>query len=204
MKRIPFFLLPLFVVAFACKHKPQQPADTVPANNDTLANSGSFLPVADFIKGDITKADSFATVILYRVNRNGKKDSSYLQLPAFHQLAARFLLPELDSTRFRQHFTESSLMDETTELLNFIYTNKNANDPLQKVIVYVQPSLTTDKIDRIYMEHETTSGDTLVHQKLTWKCQEYFYIITIKQPNNGPAVTTMEKVIWDPAHFAEE
>jgi hypothetical protein len=202
MKRILLLLPALLVLALACKHRPKQPTP-VPNTQDSVTHGG-YLPVPDFIKSDIMRADSFATGILLRKNRNGKKDSSYIQLPAFHQLASQFLLPELDSASFQQHFTENSLMDETTELLNFIYTSKDPNWPLQKVIVYIRPSLSIDQVDRIYMEKETASGDTLIHQKLTWKCQEYFYTITIKQPNNGPAVTTMEKVIWDPERFAEE
>jgi hypothetical protein len=53
------------------------------------------------------------------------------------------------------------------------------------------------------MEREFTSGDTVVQQKLTWKMQAYFYIISMRQPKTGPAVTSMEKVIWDPQFFAE-
>ena len=63
---------------------------------------------------------------------------------------------------------------------------------------------TGDKVNRIYMEKEFTRGDTAFHQKLTWKSDAYFYIVSIKQPNNGPAVTSMEKVIWDPQYFSEE
>jgi hypothetical protein len=94
-------------------------------------------------------------------------------------------------------------MDETTQMLNFIYTQNQPNWPLQKVMVYIKPSLSNDKVNRVYMEREFTSGDTVVQQKLTWKMQEYFYIISMRQPKNGPAVTSMEKVIWDPQYFAE-
>jgi len=94
-------------------------------------------------------------------------------------------------------------MDETTQMLNFIYTGKQPGWPLQNVMVYIKPSLATDQVNRVYMERAFTSGDTAVQQKLTWKMQEYFYIITMRQPKNGPAVTTMEKVIWDPQYFAE-
>jgi hypothetical protein len=137
------------------------------------------------------------------VTINGKKDSNYIQLPEFHQLASHFLLPELDSASFREHFKEHSLMDETTAMLNFIYTPTRADGSLRNVMVYLTPSTGTDKVTRIYMERDFTSGDTAVQQKLTWKMQAYFYIISIRQPKNGPAVTSMEKVIWDPQFFAE-
>ena len=201
MKRINFLLPALCLLAIACKQKPKQ-ASADQAMQDSLANT-PFLPVADFIRNDISKVDSFSGGILKKVTINGKKDSGYIQLPAFHQLASQFLVPELDSTSFRTHFKEHSLMDETTQMLNFIYTQNQPNWPLQKVMVYIKPSLSNDKVNRVYMEREFTSGDTVVQQKLTWKMQEYFYIISMRQPKNGPAVTSMEKVIWDPQYFAE-
>jgi hypothetical protein len=202
MKWINVLFPALFLLAIACKQKPKQQAGTDQALQDSLANT-AFLPVADLIRNDISKVDSFSGGILKKVTIKGKKDSSYIQLPAFHQLANQFLVPELDSASFRMHFKEHSLMDETTQMLNFIYTQSQPGWPLQKVMVYLKPSLSDDKVNRVYMEREFTSGDTVIQQKLTWKMQEYFYIISIRQPKNGPAVTSMEKVIWDPQFFAE-
>jgi len=203
MKRIFLFLPALFLLAIACKNKSTPPAGTVQTTQDSLESPASFLPVADFIRNDIAQVDSFAGGILRRAVINGKKDSGYIQPKVFHQLANQFLVPELDSASFHEHFKESSLMDETTQMLNFIYTLKQPDWPLRSVMVYVKPSLQTDKVNRVYMEREFSSGDTAIHQKLTWKMQEYFYIITLRQPKNGPAVTSMEKVIWDPQQFAE-
>jgi hypothetical protein len=202
MKRINLLFPALFLLAIACKQKPKQQAGTDQAVQDSLANT-NFLPVADFIRNDISKVDSFSGGILKKVTINGKKDSVYIQLPAFHQLANQFLIPELDSASFRAHFKEHSLMDETTQMLNFIYTQNQPDWPLQKVMVYIKHSLSDDKVNRVYMEREFTSGDTLIQQKLTWRMQEYFYIISMRQPKTGPAVTSMEKVIWDPQFFAE-
>src|SRR5687767_7311129 len=116
MKRINFLFPALFLLAIACKQKPNQ-ASADQAMQDSLANT-PFLPVADFIRNDISKVDSFSGGILKKATINGKKDSAYIQLPAFHQLASQFLVPELDSTSFRTHFKEHSLMDETTQMLN--------------------------------------------------------------------------------------
>jgi len=202
MKRIYIFLPALFLLAAACKQKSKQPEGAVQSTEDSLA-TGSFLPVADFIRNDIALVDSFSGGIVRKMTINGRKDSTFIQLPAFHQLANQFLLPELDSASFHDHFKESSLMDETSQLLNFIYSQKQPDLPLRMVTVYVKPSLQKDKVDRVYMERDFMSGDTAVQQKFSWKMQEYFYIITMRQPKNGPAVTSLEKVIWDPQHFGE-
>jgi hypothetical protein len=202
MKRIYLFLPALLLLAAACKQKSKQTESTVQSTEDSLAN-GSFLPVADFIRNDIAKVDSFAGGVVRKMTIDGRKDSSFIQLPVFHQLANQFLLPELDSASFQAHFKENSLMDETSGMLNFIYSQKQPDLPLRSVTVYVKPSLQNDKVDRVYMERDFISGDTAIQQKLSWKMQEYFYIITMRQPKNGPAVTSLEKVIWDPQHFGE-
>jgi hypothetical protein len=202
MKRINLLFPALLLLAVACKHKSQQPAGNVQPTQDSL-NSGTYLPITDLIKNDIVKVDTYAGGILKKMNTEGKKDSTYIQPAEFHKLASQFLLPELDSASFHDHFTEHSLMDETTEMLNFIYSPKDAGGSLRNVMVFLQPSLATDQVKRIYMERSFSSGDTAIEQKLTWKMMEYFYVITIRQPKNGPAVTSMEKVIWDPQYFAD-
>jgi hypothetical protein len=191
MKRINLLLPALILLAVACKHKPKEPAGPDQPAGDSVS-AGSYLPVADFIKNDIVRVDSFSGGILRKMTINGKKDSGYIQLPAFHQVASMFLLPELDSASFHDHFKEHSLMDETTAMLNFIYTPTGPNGSLRNVMIYLTPSATgNDKVNRIYMERDFTSGDTAVQQKLTWKMEEYFYILTIRQPKDGPTVTSM-------------
>ncbi len=202
MKRINLIFPALLLLAVACKHKPQQPAGDVQPTQDSL-NSGTYLPISDFIKNDIVRVDTYAGGILKKMNTEGRKDSAYIQPAEFHKLASQFLLTELDSASFHPHFTEHSLMDETTEMLNFIYTAKDPGSSLRNVMAFLQPSLATDQVKRIYMERSFNSGDTTIEQKLTWKMMEYFYVITIRQPKNGPAVTSMEKVIWDPQDFAD-
>jgi hypothetical protein len=198
MKVIANLLLYLFIcLTIACKDNAQQQPAVDPAATDS---TGTYMPVADLIKADIKKVDSFAGGLLNKRNINGKKDSVFIQPADFHRIANMFLLPELDSAAFARNFTESSLMDESTQLLNFIYTAKSPDSPLQKVIVYVKPGLAYDKVTRIYMEKNVGGGQ----QKFTWKMKEYCYILAINQPKDGPAVTVMNKVIWDPQRFEEE
>jgi hypothetical protein len=201
MKRINLLIPALLLLAVACKHKPKDQGVAAIQDSTEIKN---YLPVADFIRNDIARVDSFSGGIVRKIITNGKKkDSAFIQLPVFHQLANQFLLPELDSASFHEHFTENSLMDETTQMIQFIYSGKTADWPMRNVMVYLSPSQASDKVSRIYMEREFTNGDTSIQQRFTWKMQEYFYIITVKQPKDGPAVTTMDKVIWDPQFFGE-
>lgn len=204
MKFIPVFLLML--ILFACKDQPAQPA----AGNNTVDSAalakdtvGSFLPIQSLIQQDIRQVDSFAGGILRKTTINGRNDSVFVKPPAFHQVANAFLIPELESGIFRKTFTETSFMDETVGQVQFVYTPKDPANTLRNVIAYITPSTKGDKVSRFYLERSYSSGDTAIHQKLTWKTQQYFYIVTIKEPNKGNPTTTVEKMIWDPEQFGQ-
>jgi hypothetical protein len=182
--------------------KPIEPVNPASANADT--DTTAHLPIADFLRDDIRKVETFAGGILQKVSRGTQKDSTYLRLEEFQRRAQQFILKELDSAYFQQHFKQTSLMDETSRLLNFIYTPKDSVSSLQKVVVYVAPSLASDNVDRIYMETASNEGDTIVEKRLTWKMRQYFYVLTRKQPKTGDPITTMEKLIWDPQHFGDQ
>ncbi|QEC40926.1 hypothetical protein [Pseudobacter ginsenosidimutans] len=191
------------VAIWSCKEKPAQtPAETTAADSSATPNKEiSYLPVGDLIREDIRRVDSFAAGILYK-KESTKIDSSYINLETFKKMTAQFLLPELDSSRFQELFGHESFMDETTEMINFIYPAKDTGTSLRKVVVYIRPSLNVDKVNRIYMEKEFRDGNDFVQQKLTWVIEKYFYILTIRHPQKGEPVTSIEKVIWDPQSYA--
>ena len=189
------FVLFLFAtLIFSCGDKAEKQKEADPAAN-TKDSAGTYLPIAGLLNEDMRRVDSFASGILYKSSIGNKKDSAFIQFPQFKELAAQFFLKDLDSTRFNDQFSETSLMDESTRQLNFIYTAKDSTSTLRQVITYVSPSLATDNIDRIYMETMSNQGDTLVEKRFTWKFRKYFYVITRKQPATGEPVTSMEKLI---------
>lgn len=205
-----FVALFVIIAMAACRNRSGAPAEQ-PSNStvDSVAETGDsikqgYLPVADLVKGDIRQVDSFAGGILQRNMIGKKKDSAYIQPAQFHRLAQNFLSAEFDSTGFQHAFSENSFMDESTGLLNFIYTPRKPSMPLRKVVVYISPGLATDQVNRLYMEKEWNDNDTAVSQKLTWKFKAYFMIVTIKQPRQGAVITNITQVIWRPDLFSEE
>lgn len=187
---------------WSCKEKTAKaPAETPATDSATSPDKEiSYLPVVDLIREDIRRVDSFSAGILYK-KETTRKDSSYIKPDEFKKMAEQFLLPELDSSKFQQLFGHESFMDETTEMINFIYPAKDTSTALRKVVVYIRPSLSVDKVNRIYMEKEFREGQDFVQQKLTWVIEKYFYILTIRHPQQGSPVTTVEKVIWDPQSY---
>lgn len=204
MKLFPALFVILFITS--CKDQTSQSADntnTTGKDSTTNDSANTYLPIKDLIQQDLKRVDSFAGGLLRKATMNGKKDSAFVKPAAFHEAANAFLIPELEATAFRQAFTENSLMDETTQQLQFIYTPKNPAVTIRNAVVYVTPSTSGDNVSRIYLEKEWAAGDTLVHQKLTWKMRQYFYIITIREPKQGPPSTSIEKLIWDPEQFGQ-
>ncbi|HVK49657.1 MAG TPA: hypothetical protein VM488_17465 [Pseudobacter sp.] len=186
----------------SCKDKTAK-APAEPAPDSTKANTAtSYLPIRELIQEDIRNVDSFAAGILHK-KESTKKDSAYISPVEFRQLAVQFLLPELDSTNFVNQYGMDSFMDETTGLINFIYPAKEPETSLRKVVVYIKPSLTVDKVNRIYYEKEFRDGNDFVQQKLTWVMGKYFYILTIRHPQKGEPVSSVERVIWDPESYAD-
>ncbi len=205
MKFFPV-LLAIILIA-SCKNKGGQPepaANTGTGPDTTQArDSAIYLPVTDLLRQDFLRVDSFAGGILKKTTINGKKDSVFIKPQAFHQAASVFFMPELEKSTFRRSFTENSFMDETTGLLQFMYTPNSPSNTLRNVVVYVSPSTTIDQVNRFYFEKEWMAGDTLIQQKLTWKARQYCYIITMRQPKQGAPTTSIEKLIWDPEYFGE-
>lgn len=175
-----------------------------PGEAERAGETKSYLPIKDFILEDMRQIDSFAGGMLLKEIINDKKDSVFLAPNDYKEYTDKFLAPELDSARFNKEYDESSLMDETTQMLNFIYTAKDPNAALKRVILYVSPSLSIDRVNRVYMETEKTMGDTSISERLTWKMKQYFMIVENKQTPAGYQSKKIQKIIWDPTLFSEE
>lgn len=208
MKTLSVLFLTALVFAY-CGDKAEKSTETTAGNTDTASNAATiidttdYLPVAHLLVADTRSVETSGAGILKKYKVGTQKDSTYLKFADFQLIAGQFMARELDSTFFRDHYTETSMMDETTNMLTFIYTPTDSTVNLRKVIVYIAPSLTTNKVDRIYMETTSIKDGTVIDKKLTWRLGKYFYVATEIQPKNGEARSTLERVIWDPEHYGD-
>lgn len=205
MKRLLAISLVVLSIS-SCGDKTEQQKETTADTTKTAAISDTteYLPIAQLLEEDIRNVETYAGGILRKATNGNARDSVFIQYRDFQGIAGQFLLKELDSTYFKANFTETSLMDETSHLLNFIYTARDTASSLRKVIVYIEPTMATDKIDRIYMETSDRKDNVQSDKRLTWKTGQYFYTVTRRQPLTGDPQTIMEKVIWDPQHFGDK
>lgn len=193
------FIMALTVLITACHSDNKKEA--APTENK---ESQAYLPVEDLIREDIRKVDSFAGGILCKFRDDRQQDSVFITPQQFHQWAAAFLSSDLDSARFQSNYSETSLIDQTTSVAQFIYTATAAEPAVRKVMVYLSPGPAYDKVGRIYMEKSYNNQDTLVQEKLTWKMNAYFMIIEMKQGPGGQNWSSVRKVIWDPRYFTDD
>lgn len=179
---------------------------TISQHGDSAApdEKKNYLPVAEFIKGDVGKVDSFSAGILMRTTIDGRSDSAFVKLEAFRKVVPLFLVPELDSAYFAENYSESTLYDPASETMSFIYTATNDQAPLKKAFVYVVQGYNNNKVSRIYLERELASGDTSLSQKLTWKMNEFCQVVETKRTSKGLNTVKVQKLIWEPSAFASE
>ena len=172
---------------------------TSPAPSSPKADStgSAFLPVADYLRGEISYVDSTPLAIRQYITRNNRFDSAFIRQGDFNRLAAEFLAPELDPDSFPKNYKESSFMDKTTGYLSFTYSTQNKALSLQRVDVLVAPGAATDNIKSIYLERIFPAGDTTVTKKLFWQTGTSFQIFTSKQFSGGAPLEDQLKVVWE-------
>lgn len=173
-------------LCIACQNKPAAPVD-----------KKNFFPVRDYLQSEIENVDSMPAKLMKYDTRNGKTDSALITLPVFDKMAAEFLVPDLDSSRFENRFEENSFMDQSTGLLTFTYATKDSSYGLRRVDVLATPDpVGTDKVKSIYMESSSGKADSLVLTKMYWRSGNSFSIIHIYQPAHGETGMSQTKVVW--------
>jgi hypothetical protein len=190
---IPFFSSLLMICA--CNSGKEHETTGTTKSADTIKKN--YLPVQDYLKSEIAAVDSFPyKLIRYRLV-HGKTDSAIITTAVFDELAAAFLLPDLDSSRFEKKFEENSFVDRTTNLVSFTYSTKDAGNGLKRVDVLLSPGAGTDKLNSIYMEAISGYPDSTLISKLSWKAGKNFRILQLYKPRNGAEAVSQTIVVWD-------
>jgi len=188
-------LLSIILVISACHSKQPETASADSGKTDTAKKN--YLPVADYLRSEISMVDSFPLRIMkYRIV-NGKTDSGIITTVVFDQLAKEFLLPGLDSSYFEKQFEENSFVDRTTNLISFTYSTKDTGYGLKRVDVLLSPGPEVNKLSSIYMESISGNSNGNTISKMSWKAGRNFSILRIQNPKKGPEITDQTVVVWD-------
>lgn len=198
----PILMAAAITVCFCgCGDKTNPATDTadtpsVPATkpDSTTKTASAYFPVYDFLAGEISYVDSLPVGIMKYVTVGKKKDSSFIKLEEFHELAGEFLGPDLADSAFRKKFVESSFFDKSTNNATFFYKAADTSTQIRRVDIITFKGEVYDEVKSVYIEKESASADTSVVKKLYWKPKRNFQIITVndKKPSNQ-----LVKVVWD-------
>ncbi len=191
--------------AISCKNRSSineqvTSADSLPDSASTRKN---YLPIPLLLESDKSKVEQDVAGILRKITINGKTDSSFIKADEFKKHSSVFDLPGLDSAYFVSHYTESSIVDETTETVQLLYAAKTPDLPVSKLIVYIKKGAVSDKVDMIYLDKNFQKGDTSISQRLTWKFGRYYLVATQEEGPGNYQLRKMEKVIWEPSDYGE-
>ena len=212
MKNI-LFALAITCSLFSCKNKPANDAaagrtdtttiipDSLSSRPDTSAAAQAFFPVPDYIGGQLRFVDSFQMPISKSVSINGKIISQGVLPDAeFHLLAAYFRQPDISNPSIKKFYTESSFADQGIPSVTLSYTTTQPGLEIRKIDVIIEPDpVKSDKVKTIYMEKTLQANDTIIRQKLYWKANHNFQIITEKQVGKTLLPAERLKVVWDPS-----
>jgi hypothetical protein len=164
---------------------------------DSTNKAKQFFPILDYLKGELSNVDSFATAIRLYTTINGKTDSSMIQVEQFNGIMQEFLPPELSKDNFEKYYSESSFFDQTTQTSTFTYATKNDDLEFHRIDVLVQGSESYDKVSSIYMEKFIGGDDSSSVRKMLLVGGKSLMINSETTVGNNKPVSRQEKYVWN-------
>lgn len=189
-----FFFAGSLLLVSACGTTPKSPPPSPAPKEDSTTTA--YLPVADYLRSEISYVDSTPLAIQKYTTLDNRKDSSFIQQEEFNRLAKEFLLPELATDSFKNNYSESSFMDKTSGYLTFTYSTQNKKLPLQRVDVLAAPGTSMNKVKSIYLQNIFQAGDTTIVKKMFWQTGHNFLILTSLQLHGKEPLERQLKVVW--------
>ncbi|MHA4843789.1 hypothetical protein ACX0G7_06490 [Flavitalea antarctica] len=164
---------------------------------DSTNKAKQFFPVLDYLKGELSNVDSFATAIRVYTTFNGKTDSSFVTVDQFNGIMQEFLPPELSKENFEKYYSESSFFDQTTQTSTFTYATKNDDLEFHRIDVLVQGSESYDKVSSIYMEKFIGGEDSSAVKKILLVGGKSLLINSETTVKNNKPVIRQDKYVWN-------
>ncbi|MES2646899.1 MAG: hypothetical protein V4717_08505 [Bacteroidota bacterium] len=191
-----YLSIPLLFLFFACKD--QNPATTLASDNDTsnVASKESLYPYPQYIQAQINRLDSVQLGIEKVVYENGvKKDSGFISREEFRQIATAFMVPDLNETKWRNEYEETSFRDLSLNTITFTIAAKNEKLPVQKADVLLNPD--TQEVKYVMIKKEEKKDGYFESSNLMWVNNMNFQIVTSRTGTDGKELKKLVKVTWD-------
>ncbi len=182
----------------SCKNPSPEKAADEKILNDSL-QAQNFFPITEFIGGQVKMIDSLKPPLSKSITRGKKTHMETISDNEFRTLILNFVKPDINDTTLKKFYTETNVADQSIPSVTLIYATTNPSLTIQKINVFIKPDpVKNDKVSAIYIEKVFTIGDTAINQKLYWKTDKNFQVITNKKLKNTVFPVEQVKVIWDP------
>ncbi len=187
----------LIAASVSCRDKTKAPVTPVhyPASSDSAAKDENYFPVTNYLKGEIAGIKTIGiTPVKKHLRGDVVLDSSWIQEADYTAEFAPFLNPVIDSANLKKLFTEKKFLDQTVDAYTFTYDPAGTlpdSLPLLHWDVYIQPE--TGKVKRIFITKKYGTDEL---QQLTWQSGKWCKIVTIKNKDNKPVITSEIKIDW--------
>jgi hypothetical protein len=198
MKKLLILLLAVYIIA-ACKSR--NGSGGVENNTDSTAgvdsaanDSAKMFLITPFILSQVQFVDSTPIGIMLRTETDGKKDSGFISKEYFRELADNFIKPDLNDSSLSKEYNENNYFDAAINKVVQDISTKNKEAIINNAHIYFNKD--TRKITGVYLEKSFTKGDTAIKQKLQWKADRNFRIITFKYID-GKELITNQMAVWD-------
>lgn len=188
-------LLSGLMLFFSCKNKENKSGQENPAvKTDSLANISKTFILTPFILSQVQEVDSTPLGIKSVIEIAGKKDSTYINRDQFHSLAYQFIQPDLNDSLLSKKYREQNFYDESTNSVVQMISSDDKEAIITDVQIYLNKE--TGDVKSVYMEKHFMSGDTSITQKMRWKRNRHFQVISMKSVDGRETISN-QKIIWD-------
>lgn len=186
-KWLPLLLL---LLAVACAEKKK----TEPKN---------FVAVVSLIEKQVAHVDSaLYSIVRYDIRDSLHTDTSYIPREKFREQAAEFLaLPDLSNPDVAERFKEEHLYDTMLRRVVLTYTPVN---PKKEEIKKIELLLSTaqddegnNKATNLIVDRIVNNRDGFLQQKMMWRFDKSFLVVTTTQAPGKPESSTTKKVSWN-------
>src|ERR1700741_3379845 len=181
MKNHTLTLVILILIIIGCKNKEEQSSSVPDQQQKTDTQEvKNYLPVLDFLKGEIQNVDSFYAGLRKITIRNGKTDSTFISSEEFHKITSEFVTNELSKEFLEKNYNESSFMDHSTQSVTFTYEARDHNLAIRRIDLLTGETSGFDKLRSLFIEKQVSSGDTSILKRIFWKAGKNFLLFTQK------------------------
>ncbi|MBI2731303.1 MAG: hypothetical protein HYX40_11210 [Sphingobacteriales bacterium] len=178
-------LLPAIFYTSACKQqKPQQKEQ----------KQKDFLPVTDFLAGEIRHIDSIPYAFTNFITIGDKTDSAFINKELFHTMVNEFLEVNITDKKHIDYYDETSLIDTSINMAIFTYLANSPDMKVARIDAYIDPG--SGKFRKVFIKRIYNNKDTTWEKQLLWQTSGNFSLIT-RQVVNDKEFIKQERVVWD-------